>query len=119
VLQLTSNRVFVFVSPCDMRKSYDTLAALVRDAGLNPLSGDLYAFTNKGRNRFKILVWERGGYWLCAKRLEEGVFAVPVTEADGNLYTMEIGLTELRLIIDGIELRKIKKTHRYEQKGFQ
>ena len=95
-----------------MRKSFDTLAAIVTQNGMNPLSGDIYVFTNKNRNRFKILLWETGGYWLCAKRLESGIIAVPFTR-DENQYTLKLNPTELRLLIEGIELRQIKKNERF------
>jgi transposase len=115
MIQPTSNRVFLFLTPSDMRKSYDTLAALVTQVDMNPLSGDLFVFTNRPRNRFKILLWETGGYWLCSKRLEAGIFAVPfVTSSDeAQAYTLEINMTELRLLIEGIELRNVKKSKRF------
>jgi transposase len=115
MLNITSDRVFVFLTPTDMRKSFNTLSAIVKNNNMNPLSGDLYVFTNKPRNKFKILVWEKGGYWICAKRLEEGIFAVPFTKIinSNENYLLEIDLTELRLLIEGIELRQIKKNKRF------
>jgi len=58
-------------------------------------------------------------YWLCAKRLESGTFVVPFTDSDENLkYTLKINLTELRLLIEGFDLKKIKKKERFSQKEF-
>ena len=113
MIQPTSNKVFVFLTPTDMRKSFDTLSALVVKNNMRPESGDLYVFTNKARNRFKVLLWEQGGYWLCAKRLEAGTFGVPFVQEDGEEYTMEINLTELRLLIEGIELGRVSRRKRF------
>lgn len=116
MIQITSSKVIVFLTPTDMRKSYDTLSGIVVENNMDPSNGDLYVFTNKAKNRFKILMWEQGGFWLCAKRLEIGTFAVPfVKEESGEQYSMQINLTELRLLIEGIELRKIVKRKRYEK----
>ena len=108
-----SQKVFIFLSATDMRKSYDTLSSLVVRQGLDPLSGDVFVFTNKNRNRVKILIWEKGGYWLCCKRLECGVFAVPLGN-DGCETTLLINQTELRLLIEGIELKQIKRRKRFD-----
>ena len=71
------HRIFLAQGATDMRKSYDTLAALVADAlGSDPYSGDVFVFVGKRRDRVKILVWEVSGFWLCSKRLERGTFAV-------------------------------------------
>jgi transposase len=57
--------IFVATAPVDLRKAFDGLAALVRQSlGQDPLSGSLYVFANKRRDRIKILFWEPGGYWL-------------------------------------------------------
>jgi len=114
MLQLTSNKVFVLLTPTDMRKSFDTLSAIIVEHEMKPDSGDLYVFTNRKKNRFKILIWESGGFWLCAKRLETGTFAVPFTNEDpAEKYIIKINLTELRLLIDGIERCNIVKKKRY------
>jgi len=95
-----------------MRKSFDTLAAIVSTNNMNPLSGDLYVFANRSRSRFKVLIWEKGGYWVCARRLEYGVIVIPFADNTKEQFTLEVSLTELRLLIEGIELRQIKKTKR-------
>lgn len=119
MIQTTSDRVFVFLTPTDMRKSYDTLAALIMQNNMDPVNGDIYVFTNKRKNRFKILVWEKDGYWLCCKRLEAGTFAVPFVNDDSQAYTMKINLTELRLLIEGIEIGRIKKSKRFNAENLQ
>ena len=68
-------RVFVARAPVDFRKAHDGLCQVVRDVfGDDPLSGHLFVFTNRRRNRLKILFFDRNGLWLCYKRLERGTF---------------------------------------------
>ena len=117
MIQPTSTRVYIFLGSTDMRKSYNTLSALATNAGFDPTAGDLFVFTNRNRNRFKILLWEGGGYWLCCKRLEVGVFAIPSIEDKESQHTIKINFTELRLLIEGIELKQVKKTKRFEIKN--
>lgn len=73
-----ATRVFVALTPVDLRKSFDGLSALVSQVlGQPPTSGHLYVFTNKNANRLKVLFWDGSGYWCCAKRLERGRLAWP------------------------------------------
>jgi transposase len=73
-----SQRYFLYRHPADMRKSFDGLAGLVRkELGRNPLSGDVFVFTNRRRTHVKLLVWDRTGFVLFYKRLEEGISEVP------------------------------------------
>ena len=66
-----SLKVYVAVEPCDMRKSFEGLAALVTTALKQDLrSGALFVFSNRPRNRLKILYWDGTGLWVMAKRLE-------------------------------------------------
>ena len=113
MIQLTSNKVYVSLDPTDMRKSFDTLASIVVNLGLNPMSGDLFVFTNKRKNRVKILIWENSRYWLCSKRLEVGTVAIPLNMDGPTSYTIQIDVTELRLLIEGISLNQVKKSKRF------
>ena len=71
-------KVHVALEPCDMRKSFNGLCALVRNhLQLDPLSGAAFLFTNKSRNLIKILYFDSTGYWVVAKRLERGRFSCP------------------------------------------
>lgn len=71
-------RVYVYRGICDMRRSYDTLAHMVQEKiGQDPLSGNVYVFLNRSADRMKALWWERNGYIIWSKRLEEGSFEIP------------------------------------------
>ena len=64
-------RIWLSTRPADLRKSFDGLAALVRD-GLrgDPLSGDIFVFRNKSADRIKLLLWEEDGYAIWYKKHE-------------------------------------------------
>lgn len=79
----TCVRIFVCTVPQDMRRSFDTLARVVRELlGQDPQSGALYLFVGKGRTRCKVLWWERNGYCLLSKRLHRALFVVPDGEEE-------------------------------------
>ncbi|MBK9965396.1 MAG: IS66 family insertion sequence element accessory protein TnpB [Holophagales bacterium] len=82
-----------------MRKAIDGLSALVREAlGEDPLSGHLFVFANRRRDRLKILVWDRDGYWVLFKRLEAGTFRWP---KETEKATVVLPSRELMLILEG------------------
>jgi transposase len=96
-------RVYVAPGVTDMRKSFDTLAGVVRDVvGEDPLSGHLFVFCNRRRNRIKILAWDGSGFWIFAKRLEKGTFSWPDVEPGKKAV---LGAAELTLILNGIDVR--------------
>ena len=71
-------RIYCCTQPTDMRKGFDSLAALVRDwLGHDPLSGHLFVFRSRRGDRVKLLWWDRDGWTLYYKRLEQGVFRFP------------------------------------------
>ena len=82
MLSVTSaTRVLVATTPVDLRGSFNRLYGLVVDQLKgDPLSGNLFLFTNRRRNRIKILWWDGSGLLVCAKRLERGKFTIPVSE---------------------------------------
>ena len=92
-------QVFLVSGATDMRKSFRGLPAIVQNAlGQNPLQG-LYVFCNRRRNRLKILFFDRGGYWVCAKRLERGTFAWP----NGGEVSLEMTPQELAMLLGSID----------------
>ena len=104
-----SVRIFVARGVTDMRKSFDTLAALVCDViAEDPQSGHLFVFVNRRKDRVKVLWWDRFGYCLLAKRLEHGQFHVydRVSDAKGHF---EVSASDLVLLLEGIELRGSKR----------
>ena len=104
-----SVRLFVARGVTDMRKSFDTLAALVIEViEQDPQSGHLFLFVNRRRDRLKVLWWDRSGYCLLAKRLEHGQFRV-FDRADGNAGSFEMSASEFALILEGIDLRGAKR----------
>lgn len=106
-----SVRVYLCTSPTDMRKGFDTLAAIVRDyLGYDPLSGHLFLFVGRDRDRIKILYWDRDGFALWYKRLEEGTFRLPSKNAT---QSVEIKASELAMLLAGIDLTSIKRRKRF------
>ena len=99
-----SVRVFVARGATDLRRSFDRLSAQVQEVlRQDPLSGHVFVFFNRQRNRVKLLVWERDGFWLLYKRLEAGTFAA--------LERDEINARELYLLLEGIEV--VRERRRY------
>ena len=107
-------RVFLCTSPTDMRKGFDTLAALVRDGlGYDPLSGHLFLFVGRRRDRIKLLYWDGDGFALWYKRLEQGTFRMPATKPDSA--SIELKASELAMLLEGIDLRSIKRRQRFRR----
>ena len=105
-----SGRIWLAVEPIDTRKSFDTLAAVVTTAlGRDSLSGDLFVFVNKRRNRLKILAWHGDGFVLYLKRLEKGTFAIP----DATTRDITLSPTQLALLLGGIDLAHTRPRKRY------
>jgi len=105
-----SVRVFLCTEATDMRKGFDGLAALAGEVfEADPLSGHLFVFRNRKRDRVKILYWDRSGYCLWYKRLEAGRFHLPWSE-DGAL---EVCWADLSLLLEGIDLRGAKRRKRF------
>jgi transposase len=94
----------------DMRKSFDTLAAIVRnELGGDPISGHLFVFWNKRKDRSKVLYFDGSGLWVCAKRLEKGTFSWPETRA----RSVELRREELVALLGGLDLRTTKRRRWY------
>jgi len=109
-------RIFLARAATDMRKSFDTLAALVRsDLGEDPLCGDIFVFVSRNRQRVKILVWDASGFWLCAKRLEEGRFAVPQASLVDERSRVQLSPAEVRALLEGINVHHATRHEHYRR----
>jgi transposase len=106
-----SVKVFLATGPADMRRSLDGLSALVREGmGRDPLSGHLFVFHNRRRDRTKVLYWDRSGLCLWYKRLEKGRFHFPETAE----AALEVEWAELQLLLERIELAGARRRKRFE-----
>jgi len=111
-----SVRVYLCASACDMRKSFDGLHASVTQAmELDAFAGHLFVFANRRRDRIKILYWDRDGFAVWAKRLEEGTYAMPFGESAEK--RREITAAELGALLSGIDLSQANRRKRYRLKS--
>ena len=95
-----------------MRKSFDGLGGLIhREMGRDPLSGDVYLFVNRRRDRIKFLVWESDGYWIWYKRLEKGTFRLPDAGVSGDSLRVD----QLFMMLWGLEEKARRKRVRYSK----
>lgn len=113
---MAPTRIWLATAPADMRCGFDRLAELARSVtGQDPLSGHLFLFRSRGGDRLKVLLWERDGYVLWYKRLEEGTFKLPRIEDEAK--SVELRASELAMLLDGIDLRSVKRVKRYARKN--
>jgi len=104
-----ATRVFLAAGATDLRKGFEGLSGLVRHRlKEDPLSGHLFVFANRGRNRIKLLYWDGSGLWICAKRLEKGCFSWPRSLAGTEAAALRILGEELTLLLGGIDLEKTR-----------
>jgi len=104
----SSHRFFLYPEVCDMRKGFDGLSGIVSlSMQKNVISGDVFIFINRIRNRMKLLQWQQGGFVLYYKRLEQGTFEYFETRDEEILWT------DLVMLIEGINIEKSKKRKRY------
>jgi transposase len=107
-------RIWLAAEATDMRCGFDRLAERVQSViGEDPLSGHLFLFRSRNGSRLKILTWDRDGYVLWYKRLETGVFKLP-RMAPGS-RSIELRASELAMLLDGIDMAKLKRVPRYER----
>ena len=106
-------RVFLYGKPVDMRKSFTGLYALTKgELKQDPLSGHLFVFVNRRGDYLKCLYFDRTGFCLWAKRLKRGQF-----HPHGQGDKRRLGWTELKLILEGIDLRSIRRFKCYQRPG--
>ena len=111
-----SVRIFVYALPADMRKSFDGLHSLVtHQFGKNVMDGDYFVFFNRALDRCKILLWDRDGLVVWAKRLEQGRFQRP-TGGEASV-SIEVDGTTLSMILGGVDLNSVKRRKRYQRAG--
>jgi transposase len=107
-----ATRIYLAAGVTDMRKGFEGLYGLVRDSlQCEPLSGHIFVFSNRQRNRLKLLFWDNSGLWVCSKRLEKGRFGWPaaVSGQDKVVLSHE----ELALLLGGIDLTGTKRRRWY------
>jgi transposase len=107
-------KIFVCAVPTDLRRSFDGLAGEAEQViGQSPLSGHLFVFWNRRRNRVKILFWDRTGFWIFYKRLEEGTCCWPAPPPGAT--SVELDAAELSLVLEGIDLTTARRRRRYRR----
>jgi len=100
-----SLKIYIALEACDMRKSFDGLAAVAEEKlRCDPSGGALIAFSNKRRNRLKMLYFDGSGLWVLAKRLEKGTFSWPSASRSGQ-EKLTLTPEALGMLTDGIDLR--------------
>ena len=104
-----ATRIYLAAGATDLRQGFDGLASLAQTVlAADPLSGHLFLFTNRNRNRLKALWWDGTGMWLCTKRLEGGRFSWPEVSSDGS-RAVSLSGEELALLVGGIDLTQTRR----------
>ncbi len=107
-------RVFLYRLPTDMRKSFHGLVALTESAlQQDPLTGSLFVFLNRRRDRLKILYWGQTGFCIWYQQLEKGTYQLPAEPREGQ-EAMEVTRSQLSLILDGIDLSSARQRRRFQ-----
>ena len=117
MLNLPSNIAILFCTEAiDMRKSFDGLIGIVRQSlKADPISETLFVFMNKNHNLLKILYWDRDGFAIWYKRLEQGTFTVPKPDLETN--AIEISRSQLTMILEGLEPLETRQRKRFFKKS--
>lgn len=115
-INLSDVRIFLCLNPIKMQFSFDTLMGLAQEIfNQDPLSGHLFLFFNRKRDRIKILFWDADGFCIWYKRLEVGIFQLPVaTEGDQGV---ELDCRQLNQLLGGLDLRNGRRRRRYRRVG--
>ena len=107
-----SDRFLLFTRAVDLRKGVDPLSILVRNNSLCPNDGSVYVFLNRSRTRMNLLHWERGGYVIFYKRMEQGRMSPTVFHDTGKALFMHYRWYEMVLLVEGIS-GSVKRRKRY------
>jgi transposase len=111
-----SCKIYLCPQPCDMRRGYDGLHAEVRRrCREDPLSGHLFIFLGKTRNRIKIFFWADGGICLFCKRLEKRTFRLPKVEPGQT--SVRIDAVDLAMLLTGIDLQRVRRPILFQPPG--
>lgn len=109
-------RIFVCTAPIKINFSFDSLMGLAQAVfDQDPLTGHLFLFFNRKRDRMKILFWDVDGFCIWYKRLEVGVFQLPAT-TDGE-QGVELNCSQLNRLLGGLDLRNGRRRKRYRRVG--
>ncbi len=99
-------KIYLAIKPIHMNKSFDGLNALVVDViEQNPVNGHLFVFHNRRGDKIKVFTWDRNGFGLWYKRLDRGRYKFPRTDSS----SVTISSDDLKLLLDGIDLNKLKR----------
>jgi transposase len=110
-----SVKVFLGVEPVDMRKGFEGLSARVTEVlKADLLSGALFVFINKRRTRLKLIYWDKTGFWLMMKRLEEGTFSWP-RSVDAGATSMSLAPEAFAMLTDGIDMHGARMRPWYQR----
>ena len=112
-----SVKIFVGLAPVDLRKGFDSLAALVEMVlAQDPLSGQLFVFRNKRADRIKLLYWDGDGYAIWYKRLESGSYRFPRPQpSEEAAASLAISPADLTMLLDGVDLSSVRRQARYRR----
>ena len=109
-----SVRIYVAVGVTDMRKSFDGLCAVTQNVlQEDPFTGHVFCFCTRRRDRIKLLLGDRSGFWVFAKRLEQGTFAWP--EVGDEHDALQVTMKELMCVLEGIDLRDTRMRKRMKR----
>lgn len=112
----STNRFYLYSNPTDMRKSFNGLSGIVQnELKGNPLTGDVFLFINKSRDKIKLLHWGAGGFTLYYKRLEEGRFELP--DYDLSACSIRLDYAQMVMLVDGLSIKNIHRRKRYLARG--
>lgn len=104
-----ATRIYLAAGATDLRRGFDGLASMAKTVwNADPLSGHLFLFANRHRNRIKILWWDGSGLWLCTRRLEQGRYSWPEAPAKGS-RGVTLTSQELALLLGGIDLTQTRR----------
>jgi transposase len=112
IIDLTKARIFLRPGTTDMRKAVNGLTLIVQEEMKHdPFSGSIYLFCNSERKLLKAVYWDKTGFWLSQKRLENNKFPWPVDEDEARELTTE----ELQMLLAGIDFFKAHKEVFYKK----